>query len=738
MIYDGWACELQDDLRFLRDRRILTDLDLGIYGDAHSELILACTNEDFLVKVKQLIDSLSDEERIKAPITLEVAPSDEPPMYDEATEDMTEEEKEVLNKQAEKNLLDLQEKLRLLEEQLEREERSKLAKIAESPEENQAENNTEIQQDENKSDENLIDVTEATESIENLENNTKEENIVAEEEQSETVVKLEEKAEVVAEIETAVEVEENSQIVDETEIAAETTTEEAKEESSDVQVVCELGPEDVKIEVEVKQESSVKDEEESNQDPELTDELAKSIESKEKEALQIANETIKYMESKESDDLPPTYEETTSSPIAQIAITDLAPKPEAHMPTVAAICAFFYTGEIIVSKKNYEELREYGIQLGIEAFGRATEEFVNMMGPDTDEENDVGSMRYKFRDVPLVSNMVLTSFEAIYRHRRSLKPEDLDKLEHSQMCVYRGEEIHRLLLSATCETLREKVEMEISADTDQAVLKRIIEFVYSGKIPCLTQTMGREVLIVAKRLGFSRLVNIMVDWLMNRIKADNCIELQLLGVDHDIKSLAERARHFVLRNFKDVSKTESFKELPSSWLCDYVEDDLVEVDFPADKGELLLFQQCKKWAETHPTERVNEFADIITRAIRFELMSVKDLVDTVSNDGMVLDNKMATNHIADIIEYKNQNQVPNGRLRGSEAVIIAGGSVPIIDDTKGGVYEGEDHHVYDSSILGSMRSNLFLFFFSSNRLLLTVTLRTIVEQLSIRKRFPLI
>ena len=701
LIYDGWACELQDDLRFLRDRRIMTDLDLGIYGDAHSELILACTNEDFLVKVKQLIDSLSEEERVKTQITLEVAPSDEPPMYDEATEDMTEEEKEILNKQAEKNLLDLQEKLRLLEEQLEREERSKLTKIAESPDENQAENNTEIQQEE--SSEKLIDVTDTAESTEeSQENNDEEKSTVAEKEQTETAVEIEENVEFVPETETEPSAESPAETP-----AAETIVEEAEEKgdvTSEVKVVCEPGPEDVKIETEVKQESSVKDEEESNQDTELTDDLAKSIESKEKEALQIANETIKYMESKESDDLPPTYEETTSSPIAQIAITDLVPKPEAHMPTIAAICAFFYTGEIIVSKKNYEELREYGIQLGVEAFGRATEEFVNMMGPDTDEENDVGSMRYKFRDVPLVSNMLLTSFESIYRHRRSLKPEDLEKLEHSQMCIYRGEEIHRLLLSATCETLREKAEMEISADTDQAVLKRIIEFVYSGKIPCLTQTMGREVLIVAKRLGFSRLVNIMIDWLMNRIKADNCIELQLLGVDHDIKSLAERARHFVLRNFKDVSKTESFKELPSSWLCDYVDDDLVEVDFPADKGELLLFQQCKKWAETHPTERVNEFADIIIRAIRFELISAKDLIETVSNDGMVLDNKMATNHIADIIEYKNQNQVPNGRLRGSEAVIIAGGSVPIIDDTKGGVYDGEDHHVYDSSILGSMRS----------------------------------
>ena len=670
LVYDGWPNELQDDLRRLRDRRIATDLDFGVYGDAHSELILACTNEEFLAKVKLFIEGLSDEERQKPELQVEVEPSDEPPMYEEATVDMTEEEKEAMNKQAEKNLLDLQEKLRLLEEQLEKEERSKLTKISEETEEQ-------------------TEVT-VSESEKKVEETAPE--VPTESEQPKTESEATEKSD--EQQEEPVEKEDND----------------ANNQSEDL-VVCEEAPVEPVIESEVKQESGhdnqVEIESETNTEPSEA-ELAESIEKKEKEALQIANETIQFVESQS--DLPPTYEETTSVPIASIDVSQMTPKPEKQMPTIPAICAFFYTGEIIVSKRNYEELREYGIKLNIEAFGRASEEFVNMMGPDADEENDVGTMRYKFRDVPLTSNLVLSAFDAVYRSRRSVKPEELEKLDNTDFCVYRSEEIHRLLLSATCELLCEKVELEIPAETDQAVLKRLIEFIYTGKIPNLTQTMGREVLILAKRLGFTRLIRIIVDWLMNRIKADNCIELQLLGVDHEIKPLAERARHFVLRNFKDVTKTESFKELPGSWLSDYVEDDLVEVDFPADKGELLLFQQCKKWAEAHPVERVNEFADIILRAIRFELISANDLINVVSKDGMVLDNKMATNHIANIIEYKNQSQVPNGRLRGSEAVIIAGGSVPIIDDTKGGVYEGEDHHVYDSSILGKVLKKSMLTF----------------------------
>ena len=65
-----------------------------------------------------------------------------------------------------------------------------------------------------------------------------------------------------------------------------------------------------------------------------------------------------------------------------------------------------------------------------------------------------------------------------------------------------------------------------------------------------------------------------------------------------------------------------------------------------------------------------------------------------------MENEEVTNEVASIIEHKNQNGLPSAKLRGQEAVLIVGGSVPIIDEFKGGIYEGEDHHVYDSSILG--------------------------------------
>ena len=93
-------------------------------------------------------------------------------------------------------------------------------------------------------------------------------------------------------------------------------------------------------------------------------------------------------------DLPPTYEDACPIDLSEIDLT----AKTTDTPAIAAICAYFYTGEILVSKTNYEELREYGIELNIDAFVKASEEFVEMMGPDNDEESDIQTLRYKYRD----------------------------------------------------------------------------------------------------------------------------------------------------------------------------------------------------------------------------------------------------------------------------------------------------------------------------------------------------
>jgi hypothetical protein len=121
------------------------------------------------------------------------------------------------------------------------------------------------------------------------------------------------------------------------------------------------------------------------------------------------------------------------------------------------------------------------------------------------------------------------------------------------------------------------VDLDLPESADEEIFGRIIDFIYTGFIGNLTQTLAREMLILCKEIEFKRLSDVLIDWLIARIRPDNCIELQLLGANHSIKQLADRARKFTLHSFKEVGKTDAFKELPCEWLMDYVQDDQIQV-----------------------------------------------------------------------------------------------------------------------------------------------------------------
>ena len=108
--------------------------------------------------------------------------------------------------------------------------------------------------------------------------------------------------------------------------------------------------------------------------------------------------------------------------------------------------------------------------------------------------------------------------------------------------------------------------------------------------------------------------------------------------------------------------------MPAEWLLDYISDDLVENEFPSEKGELQLYNLCKKWAEAHPGERSAEiFGNIVLKGIRFGLMSIESLINVVAKDIMIMENEKTTNLVAEIIVAKKQNRIVNVKLRGQEA-----------------------------------------------------------------------
>ena len=239
-------------------------MNLGIYGDAHADIILACTDANFLRKVNSFIENLSEEEKVKPDLPIDEEDEDEaaPPKYEE-TDALTAQEKEDMNKAAEKNLKMLEEKLKMLEEMVEKEEeekKKKLRKISECPalenEDQEGQASTEGAKTEN-----LIDI--------------------------ETEETAEDKPEEGKADESP---EENSDQTSPESTEAHGTTEDKSEVTTEEPLVTiEAGPEEPEV-VEENLKQASKDEE--------AEEEEKRHAEKEKEALAVANQTIEYIESK--------------------------------------------------------------------------------------------------------------------------------------------------------------------------------------------------------------------------------------------------------------------------------------------------------------------------------------------------------------------------------------------------------------------------------------------------------
>ena len=210
---------------------------------------------------------MSEEEKVKPDLPDDGADEEPaPPEYEEC-DALTAQEKEDMNKAAEKNLKMLEEKLKMLEAMVEKEEeekKKKLRKISECPaleNEDQEQSSTEAAQTENLID---IETEETTEETPEEQTEQKTEASSAEEKSDETPTE-----------------------------ATETTkrTEDQQKVTEEPLITIEGGPEEPEV-VEENLKQASKDEETEREEEE------KRHAEKEKEALAVANQTIEYIESK--------------------------------------------------------------------------------------------------------------------------------------------------------------------------------------------------------------------------------------------------------------------------------------------------------------------------------------------------------------------------------------------------------------------------------------------------------
>ncbi|XP_069564029.1 kelch-like protein 33 isoform X1 [Brachyistius frenatus] len=186
--------------------------------------------------------------------------------------------------------------------------------------------------------------------------------------------------------------------------------------------------------------------------------------------------------------------------------------------------------------------------------------------------------------------------------------------------------VHRVLLAATSDYFRGMFTcgMRESHQTRVALpflsaseLEALIGCSYSGVL-LLSWDSVFEITCTALQLHFQPALSLCLNFMQQEIQASSCLDVASFAEAYGMSKLLEEANDFVLRNFREVSTTAKFQDLPAEKLLDYVRSEGLCVP-----SELFVFRAVISWIEADPEERLAQAALLMT-GVRFPLMTFRE------------------------------------------------------------------------------------------------------------------
>ncbi|EFX88135.1 hypothetical protein DAPPUDRAFT_34136, partial [Daphnia pulex] len=103
-------------------------------------------------------------------------------------------------------------------------------------------------------------------------------------------------------------------------------------------------------------------------------------------------------------------------------------------------------------------------------------------------------------------------------------------------------------------------------DIQPEIFKELLHFIYSGRTKeSLTEDTAQPLIIAAEKYDIKSLKNESVRYLLTQIRADNAIDLLILGHLHSAEKLKHAALDFVVENFKTIFETDEWQELTEKY-----------------------------------------------------------------------------------------------------------------------------------------------------------------------------
>uniref|UniRef100_A0A3B5BBY3 Kelch-like protein 33 n=1 Tax=Stegastes partitus TaxID=144197 RepID=A0A3B5BBY3_9TELE len=185
---------------------------------------------------------------------------------------------------------------------------------------------------------------------------------------------------------------------------------------------------------------------------------------------------------------------------------------------------------------------------------------------------------------------------------------------------------HRVILAASSDYFRGMFTCGMRESRQTCVelhflfapeLEALISCSYSGNL-LLSWDSVFEITCTALQLQFQPALLICLNFMHQEIQADSCLDVASFAEAYGMSELLEEANDFVLRNFREVSATAKFQDLPAEKLLNFLCCDGLCVP-----SELAVFRAVISWIEADPEERLAQ-AGLLMTGVRFPLMTFRE------------------------------------------------------------------------------------------------------------------
>ncbi|XP_005813230.1 kelch-like protein 33 isoform X1 [Xiphophorus maculatus] len=186
--------------------------------------------------------------------------------------------------------------------------------------------------------------------------------------------------------------------------------------------------------------------------------------------------------------------------------------------------------------------------------------------------------------------------------------------------------VHRIILAASSDYFRGMFTCGMKESHQACIalpfvpaceLEALIGWSYSGTLH-LSWDCVFEIACAALQLQFQSAFLLCLKFMREEMQVNSCLDVESFAEAYGLSELLEEANDFTLRNFREVSATAKFQDLPAKKLLD-----LLRCDGLCVPSELTVFRAVISWIQADPEERMAQAA-LLMSGVRFPLMTFRE------------------------------------------------------------------------------------------------------------------